>query len=64
MRLDETKETVLVISFTQAKEETFRRSYKAGMVVREQMPEVALWPREQFLYHQYTMKPGMEQKRR
>ena len=27
------------------------------------MPEVALWPREQLLYHRCPMKPGMEQKR-
>jgi len=63
MRVDEAKEAVLISSFTQAKDASFRRPYEVGIVILRLMPEVALWPREQLLYHRYPMKPGMEQKR-
>jgi hypothetical protein len=33
MRVDEAKETVLISSFTQAKEENFRRSYEVDIVI-------------------------------
>ncbi len=62
MQVDEEKETALISSFIRAKEENVRRPIEVGIVVRLRMPEVALWPREQFLSRHCSMEPGREQR--